>query len=185
MKICQLEICYYAQKSFTYVAEALTQLLRLLPFHGFWHVTHINKISQFPTLVAAHQAEVCGPPVSRGPQVENCWTRQPKWGLDISWPDTRGSGFYLQCLQIMESIYFYTSPCAHTIINRFYVTVLLLYIAQWRRGISHLSVHQRVCLQGREPTYGKVIEFWLLTYLFTCLSACTLSFQPTYAYLLS
>src|SRR6218665_3812173 len=32
-------------------------------------VTHIKKISKFPTLVAAHQADV--PPVVRGPQVEN------------------------------------------------------------------------------------------------------------------
>jgi len=32
-------------------------------------MTHIQKISQFPTLVAAHQAEV------HGPQVENCWVR--------------------------------------------------------------------------------------------------------------
>jgi len=30
-------------------------------------VTHIIRISQFPALVAAHQAEV------RGPQVENRW----------------------------------------------------------------------------------------------------------------
>src|SRR6218665_2789076 len=30
-----------------------------------------KTISQFPTLVAAHQAEVRGPPVGRGPQVEN------------------------------------------------------------------------------------------------------------------
>jgi len=32
--------------------------------------TH-QKISKFPTLVAAHQADVSGPPVGRGPQVEN------------------------------------------------------------------------------------------------------------------
>jgi len=53
----------YAQKSFMYVAEALTPLLRLGTFSCI--VTHINKISQFPILVAAHQAEVCDP------QVEN------------------------------------------------------------------------------------------------------------------
>jgi len=34
-------------------------------------VTHIKIISQFPTSVAAHQAEVRGPLVGRGPQVEN------------------------------------------------------------------------------------------------------------------
>src|SRR6218665_1601544 len=40
------------------------------------YVTRI-KNSQFPTLVAAHQAEVRGPPVGRGPQVENrCSTTQ-------------------------------------------------------------------------------------------------------------
>jgi len=39
-------------------------------------VTHIKKISKFPTLVAAHQADVCGPPLGRGPQVENrCFRR--------------------------------------------------------------------------------------------------------------
>src|SRR6218665_930313 len=39
-------------------------------------VTHIKKISQFPTLVAAHRAEVRGPPVGRGPQVEKRWLRE-------------------------------------------------------------------------------------------------------------
>jgi len=34
-------------------------------------VTHIKKKFKFPTLVAAHQADVRGPPVVRGPQVEN------------------------------------------------------------------------------------------------------------------
>src|SRR6218665_3767142 len=29
------------------------------------------KIDKFPTLLAAHQADVRGPPVGRGPQVEN------------------------------------------------------------------------------------------------------------------
>src|SRR6218665_184251 len=55
-----------------HVAEALTPLLRLSTFS--WIVTSEShqKMSQFPTLVAAHQAEVCGPPVGRGPQVENC-----------------------------------------------------------------------------------------------------------------
>jgi len=33
-------------------------------------VTHI-KNSQFSTLAAAHRAKVRGPPVGRGPQVEN------------------------------------------------------------------------------------------------------------------
>jgi len=37
-----------------------------------------QKNSQFPTLVAAHQAKVRGPPVARGPQVENRWVRQSK-----------------------------------------------------------------------------------------------------------
>jgi len=56
----------YAQKSFTYVAEAPTPLLR----HGTfsWIVTRDshNKVSQFPTLVSAHLCLV-----GRGPQVEN------------------------------------------------------------------------------------------------------------------
>ena len=33
------------------------------------------KIDEFPTLLAAHQADVRGPPVGRGPQVENRWCR--------------------------------------------------------------------------------------------------------------
>jgi len=51
--------------------EALTPLLRLGNFS--WIVTRDShkNISQFPTLVAAHQVEVHGPPVGRGPQVEN------------------------------------------------------------------------------------------------------------------
>src|SRR6218665_3976076 len=32
-------------------------------------------MSQFPTFVAAHRAEVRGPPVGRGPQVENRCTK--------------------------------------------------------------------------------------------------------------
>src|SRR6218665_889367 len=73
----QLEIfeySHYAQKSFKYVAEALTPLLRLGTFS--WIVTcdsHKKFIPQFPTSVAAHQAEVHGPPVGRSPQVENRW----------------------------------------------------------------------------------------------------------------
>src|SRR6218665_418535 len=57
-----------------YVAEALTPLVRLGTFS--WIVTRdsYQKNSQFPTLVAAHQAEVRGPPVGRGPQVENRWS---------------------------------------------------------------------------------------------------------------
>jgi len=51
--------------------EALTSLLRLDTFSWIVHVTHIKQISQLPTLVAAHQAEVRRPPVGRGPQVEN------------------------------------------------------------------------------------------------------------------
>ena len=75
-KIYQLEIFKYAQISFKYVAEALTPLPRLGTFSLI--VTHDShqKMSQFPTLVAAHQAEVRGPPVGRGPQVENRCTRQ-------------------------------------------------------------------------------------------------------------
>ena len=59
-----------------YVAEALTPLLRLGTFS--WIVTRNShqKNSQFPTLVVAHQAEVRGPPVGRGPQVENRCSRQ-------------------------------------------------------------------------------------------------------------
>jgi len=34
-------------------------------------VTHINFFYTFPTFYAAHQADVCGPPMGRGPQVEN------------------------------------------------------------------------------------------------------------------
>jgi len=58
-------IFYYVHKSFkAYVAEALTLLLRLGAFS--WIVTlDKHKNSQFPTLVAAHQAGVLGP------QVEN------------------------------------------------------------------------------------------------------------------
>ena len=47
-----------------------------------WYLSRIvtrdshQKMSQFPTLVAAHQAEVRGPPVGRGPQVENRWCRR-------------------------------------------------------------------------------------------------------------
>src|SRR6218665_1791119 len=75
----QLEILYYAQKPFTCVAEALTPLLRLGAFS--WIVTRDShqKISQFPTLVAAHQAEVRGPPADRGPQVENRCNREMKF----------------------------------------------------------------------------------------------------------
>src|SRR6218665_3403530 len=36
-------------------------------------MTQVKQISQFPTLVAAHQAEVRDPPVGHGPQVENRW----------------------------------------------------------------------------------------------------------------
>ena len=32
-----------------------------------------KKNAQFPAFVAAHRAEVRGPPVGRGPQVENRW----------------------------------------------------------------------------------------------------------------
>ena len=34
------------------------------------------KIDKFTTLLAAHQADVRGPPVGRGPQVENHCSRQ-------------------------------------------------------------------------------------------------------------
>src|SRR6218665_3975023 len=73
----QLEIfeySHYAQKSFTYVAEALTPLLRLGTFSWIVTCDSHQKNSQFPTLVAAHQADVRGPPVGRGPQGENRWT---------------------------------------------------------------------------------------------------------------
>src|SRR6218665_1944097 len=62
----------YAHKSFTYVAETLTPLLNLGTFS--WIVTRISRkeISQYPTLVAVHQAEVRGPLVGGGPKVENC-----------------------------------------------------------------------------------------------------------------
>jgi len=57
-----------------HVAEDLTPLLRLGNFS--WIVTRdFHKKSQFSTMVAAHQAEVRGPPVGRGPQVENRWIR--------------------------------------------------------------------------------------------------------------
>src|SRR6218665_2064602 len=72
-----LKFVYYAQKSFLssfqksfkYVAEALTPLLRLGTLSRIV-ARDSHKKFQLPTLVAEHQAEVRGPPVGRGPQVE-------------------------------------------------------------------------------------------------------------------
>jgi len=65
----------HAQKSFTYVAETLTRNSTTKTWHLIMDCDN-KTISQFPTLVAAHQPEVCGPPVGRGPQVENRWPIQ-------------------------------------------------------------------------------------------------------------
>src|SRR6218665_1091563 len=57
-----------------HVAEDLTPLLRLGNFS--WIVTRdFHKKSKLSTMIAAHQAEVRGPPVGRGPQVENRCSR--------------------------------------------------------------------------------------------------------------
>src|SRR6218665_3125396 len=60
-----------------HVAEAQTPLLRLDTFS--WIVTQVQQISQFPTLFAAHRAAVRGPPVGRGPQVENRCLKSFHW----------------------------------------------------------------------------------------------------------
>src|SRR6218665_2250198 len=65
----------HAQKSFTYISEALTALLSLGTVSWIVTCDSHQQISQFPTLVAAHQPEVRGPPVGRGPQVENRCSR--------------------------------------------------------------------------------------------------------------
>jgi len=61
-----------AQKSFTSEAEALAPLLRLGTVS--WIVTRDSHPQHFSilNLGRGHQAEVRGPPVGRGPQVENC-----------------------------------------------------------------------------------------------------------------
>ena len=41
--------------------------------YGMWLT---SKNSRFPTLVAAHQADIRGPVVGRGTQVENRWAKQ-------------------------------------------------------------------------------------------------------------
>src|SRR6218665_3223621 len=71
VKIYQFEFFQYPQKSFTCVAEALTPLLRLDTYSWIVAYDSHQKNSQFPALVAAHQADVLG----RGPQVENRWYR--------------------------------------------------------------------------------------------------------------
>ena len=38
-------------------------------------MNQMKQIVKFPTLLAAHQADVRGPPVGRSPQVENRWYR--------------------------------------------------------------------------------------------------------------
>jgi len=58
----------------SYVINVSSNSARLLRVGTFsWIVTRQShqKTSQFPSLVAAHQAEARGPPVGRGPQVEN------------------------------------------------------------------------------------------------------------------
>jgi len=52
-------------------SNSTTEAWHLFMDCGTW-LTQRNF--QFPTLVAAHQAEGRGPPVGRGPQVENRWS---------------------------------------------------------------------------------------------------------------
>ena len=44
-----------------------------------------QKVSKFPTLVAARHADVRSPPVGRGPQVENCCSRLPASNNSTYW----------------------------------------------------------------------------------------------------